>query len=353
MDISVVPLSLPIEIICQALEELSKNDHKYQNLKSVALSGNKLHAAAERLLYKSIVLGKADEVSAFLNALKCKIYGNARAGYVKTFRLTPDARNGPALDAILTKTPEIRMILATVPNLMELDVRALGRSTFNELAEGATCHPKLRALTIPSLPSNSVQYFADQVNITRLWTDYIGEFPSGLSDILPNLEDVAGPAALLCELIPGRPVSSVSTLLLPRRSELQALCKAMSESTVHVTFFATIWIRELEVEAFLAMAHVLGHLESMEIQCRYHYPPYDYLWLKGLAGYNNLRYIAYVYSSEQAYNAPHDNETFLEALQRNRTVCPTLENVRVIHGIGADTRRFTYAKQHATWKLLP
>ncbi|KAG8875384.1 hypothetical protein FRB98_007935 [Tulasnella sp. 332] len=315
MDISVVPLSLPIEIICQALEELSKNDHKYQNLKSVALSGNKLHAAAERLLYKSIVLGKADEVSAFLNALKCKIYGNARAGYVKTFRLTPDARDGSALDAILTKTPEIRMILATVPNLMELDVRALGRSTFNELAEGATCHPKLRALTIPSLPSNSVQYFADQVNITRLWTDYIGEFPSGLSDILPNLEDVAGPAALLCELIPGRPVSSVSTLLLPRRSELQALCKAMSESTVHVTFFATIWIR--------------------------------------LAGYNNLRYIAYVYSSEQAYNAPHDNETFLEALQRNRTVCPTLENVRVIHGIGADTRRFTYAKQHATWKLLP
>lgn len=259
-----MPPLLPAEVVFAIIGKLSASPPEYRDLKSVALSGSALHAEVERLLYKSVRLAKVENVDKLLDALASETRGRARASHVQTFRLSVKA------DATIhPKILVIRAILALLLNLIELDIVI---PATNVLTEGGACHPALRTLTLSRLTLDPARYFAGKAKIRRLSLGHFSRPPSlpqWSRGVLLNLEDVAGPLWLLKELIPGRPITRVSTWISPSPERMQALCNALTESTGVLLFFSVHLLSATSAETFQAMARGLRHVRHMQVTVRH------------------------------------------------------------------------------------
>ncbi|KAG9030053.1 hypothetical protein FRB95_004587 [Tulasnella sp. JGI-2019a] len=344
------PSSLPSEILFLILTNLADSSHKQQYLRRVALSGSILRTKAERLMYKSIRLTNGGQVDALFDALTSAIRGRARVGYVKTLKIVDKSPD----NSIEFEVSVLRTLLAMLPNLLELQVRALRPGSMKTLTNGVVCHAKLQRLVMRSIPHNIVGYFAGQRSIKRLTlTHSISLFPvpEGLRDILPNLEDVTGPALLLAELIPGRPVSRVTTWTLFRpsaNSHARALGVAMAQSAAPITFFSCKWMYSLDAETFRAMGHGLSHVESMEVKYRHYGPPNQYSWLDGLDGYNNLHKIYYTHRDRDLVQ----HTALLNALRSLSSICPTLQYFQVGRPNITLDLEYAFDAQVRAWSLV-
>ncbi|KAG8990891.1 hypothetical protein FRB93_002963 [Tulasnella sp. JGI-2019a] len=164
------PPSLPSEIIFLILRNLADSNRRQQYLKCVAVSGSALRDEAERLMYKSIRLTNGGQVDALFEALTTGIRSHARVGYVKTLRITDKS----PYKSIKLKVPVLRSLLAMLPNLLDLQVKALGhhQKSMKALTEGVVCHAKLQGLALRGMPYNIVAYFSGQHSLTRLTLGY-------------------------------------------------------------------------------------------------------------------------------------------------------------------------------------